>query len=95
MKKFFLILMLLFSVGVSAQDYVQEGTTFISTSNKQKSEPIPTRYTWKSGDKVYTIYLTQKGKAFIWKTSKKTGKQYKYYLPNEISEKLKREYLLA
>lgn len=36
-------------------------------------------YTDRSG-KVYPVYLSKKGKPFVFKISQKSGKQYRYYL---------------
>jgi len=39
---------------------------------------------------VYPIYLSSTGKAFIKKVSKKTGKEYKQYIP-EIGKQINPE----
>ena len=42
----------------------------------------PSGETYKATDgKVYTVYVGQRGGKYILKVSKKTGKEYKYYLP--------------
>lgn len=33
--------------------------------------------------KTYTVYVGARGGKYILKTSKKTGKEYKYYLPKK------------
>lgn len=74
----------------AAQKYIQSGTTFTQVNtNNSKSTATKTVYTWKIGNKSYPIYISSKGKAFIYKTSKKTGKEYKYYLPDEVAQKIK------
>lgn len=71
-------------------EVIQQGSTFSIKSNNIKIEPTKTNYTFKDSKGIeYPIYLTSKGKAFVYKTSKKTGKQYKYYLPKEIENKIK------
>lgn len=54
----------------------------------KKTSATKTVYTFKAfDDKVYPIYLSPKGKAFIIRVSKKAGKQYKQYLP-EVTKQL-------
>lgn len=49
---------------------------------------VKTQYVFKAKDgKEYPIYISKQGKAFIWRVSKKTGKQYKQYLP-EVTKQL-------
>lgn len=88
MKRFILIFVLAFttSMVVFANDsikVVRNGNTFEQVvSQKKSTEPTKTDYTYKdkSGN-VYPIYLSASGKAFIMRTSKKTGKEYRQYLP--------------
>lgn len=91
MKHFIIIMMaLIFSIGASAQSVKKEGNTFVQvTVQKEKQQPTKTKYTFKAKDgKEYPIYVSNKGKAFIVKVSKKTGKEYRQYLP-EVTEQLK------
>lgn len=75
------------SIGVLAQNVVRQGKTFIQSSTSGDS--IKTDYEYQNKDGVkYTIYLSSKGKAYVWMKSKKTGKLYKRYLP-KITEMLK------
>lgn len=85
-----LIVLTLWFLAVSngkAQNVVRNGNVFYEQKTITK-EPQKTGYIFhdKKGDK-YPIYLSSNGKAFIIKTSQKTGKQYRKYLP-EITEKL-------
>lgn len=43
---------------------------------------LKTKYTYedKKGQ-VYPVYLSKGGKAFIWRKSQKTGKDYRQYIP--------------
>lgn len=76
---------------IQAQDYTQRGTTFIQTSSKNSSsKATKTEYTWEKNDVKYPIYISSKGKAYIVKTSKKTGKEYKQYLPDTVAETIKK-----
>ena len=84
MKKLFIAAIMLFSLslGVQAQSVVREGNTFTQVSNKRESKETKTEFTYKdSKGNVYPVYLSSTGKAFIKKVSKKTGKEYKQYLP--------------
>lgn len=91
MKKLILcILLALFSINIHAE-VKREGDTF-KVEQTTKASDTKTKYTWedKEGNK-YPIYITKKGACYILKTSKKTGKEYKYYLPKEIQSQIKQE----
>lgn len=91
MKKFILCLLLtLFCVTTNAE-VKREGDTF-KVERTSKASDTQTKYTWedKEGNK-YPIYITKKGACYILRTSKKTGKEYKYYLPKDIQETIKKE----
>lgn len=91
MKKLILcILLALFCITVDAQ-VKREGDTF-KVEQTAKTSDTQTKYTWedKKGNK-YPIYITKKGACYVLRTSKKTGKEYKYYLPKDVQETIKRE----
>lgn len=96
MKKLIIAAMMLLGVnmGIAAQNVVKEGNTFTQVSNKkpaEKDEGTPTKYQYvDSKGKVYQVLLSKTGKAFIWRTSQKTGKAYKQYLP-EIGKQINPE----
>ena len=78
-----------------AQKCTLKGKTFeqvdSSKPSKQKDMGVKTQYTFKAKDgKEYPIYISKQGKAFIWRVSKKTGKQYKQYLP-EVTKQLQNQ----
>ena len=81
-----------FSIGTFAQNKVErKGNTFIEisdSSSMKRGEAKKTNMTYidKNG-KSYVIYISSKGKAFIKKVSKKTGKEYRQYLP-KVTEQL-------
>lgn len=70
------------------------GTTYVSSSSRgaSASKDIKTPYTWENGKdgKTYDLYLHQYTKGekagqwtvLVFKVSKKTGEEYKYYLPD-------------
>ena len=91
MKKIILcILLALFSINIHAE-VKREGNTF-KVEQTSKASDTQTKYTWedKEGNK-YPIFITKKGACYILRTSKKTGKEYKYYLPKDIQETIKKE----
>lgn len=84
-----ILMMLTFGLTTNAQNVVKEGNTFKSvTIKKESGKDTPTEYKYvDSKGEVYTVMLSSTGKAFIWKTSKKTGKAYKQYVP-EIGKQI-------
>jgi hypothetical protein len=90
MKKLIIAAMMLtLSIGATAQNVVKQGNVFTSVSNKKTAaKDSATAYQYAdSKGVVYKVMLSSTGKAFIWKTSKKTGKTYKEYLP-EIGKQI-------
>lgn len=85
MKKILILTFIVLLLGLCvsntfAQNVVLKGKTFIQDSPKQDS--VKTDYEYQDRDGVkHTIYLSPKGKAYYWATSKKTGKRYKRYMP--------------
>jgi hypothetical protein len=84
-------MMLAFSLVTNAQSVQRQGDTFTQVSNKggkSGGKETKTQYTFKDSKGVeYPIYLSSTGKAFIKKVSKKTGKEYKQYVP-EIGKQI-------
>lgn len=81
----------IFSLTMNAQKVERIGDTFIAkcdSSKTKKSEIKKTKYTYidKKG-RTYTVYASSTGKMFIIKTSRKSGKQYRQYIP-EITKQL-------
>ena len=63
---------------------IREGNVFKSNkvSNGRQSKETKTNYEYEdSKGETYPIYLSSTGKAFIKVISKKTGKEYRRYLP--------------
>jgi hypothetical protein len=93
MKKLIIAAIMLFSlnVGVQAQSVQRQGNNFTQVTNKggkSGGKETKTQYTFKdSKGNVYPVYLSASGKAFIKRISKKTGKEYKQYVP-EIGKQI-------
>ena len=84
---------LIFMVGATfAQKSVKrEGNVFIEQKDTAfVNNGTKTQYTYKTKDGVYPIYLSKNGKAYIVRVSKKSGKQYKQYLP-EVTKQIGKE----
>lgn len=95
MKNIIVFMFILFCTftTVTAQNYTQNGTTFVESKVSNKSNSIETKYTWQDREgKMHKIYLSKNGRAFIKATSKKTGNEYNKYLEESISIKLSKEY---
>ncbi len=97
MKKIILaaIMLLSLNMGIQAQSVERKGNNFTQVSNnksgKSSGKETKTQYTYTdSKGNVYPIYLSSTGKAFIKKVSKKTGKEYKQYMP-EIGKQINPE----
>lgn len=71
------------SMGMKAQSVQLKGKTFYAVKDSSsKNQSVKTDYVYvdKEGN-THPVYLSKNGKAYIIRTSKKTGKEYKQYLP--------------
>lgn len=88
---FIAFMCLLWAHDARGQSVVRNGKMFIQQSNSNKIEKDSatlTGYFYIDTKGVkYPIYMSSKGKCFIIRTSAKTGKQYKQYLP-EVTKQL-------
>ena len=76
----------------STGEVERNGNTFIASNKSSKINTQQTQYTWKdSKDNEYPIYISASGSCYVIKTSKKTGKEYKSYLPKEVSTEICKE----
>ena len=76
-----------------AQSVTRSGDNFTQVTNNKKSGPkeTKTKYTYTdSKGNTYPVWLSSSGKAFIKKVSKKTGKEYRQYVP-EIGKQINPE----
>ena len=95
MKKLLLLVALVMLMGapIFAQDVKRNGNTFeqVQSDKVTLKNDTKTKYTYKAKDgKEYPIYLSRNGKAFIVRVSKKSGREYKQYLP-QVTEQLSKE----
>lgn len=88
MKKVFLIILLLigFSITVSSKDYVSAKRQLVVYTDSTTND------TYTISDVKYPVFKSKYGAFYIWKTSKKTSKKYKYYLPKDIQIQMGRVY---
>lgn len=92
MKYIITLLVALLIGATSYSEVVRDGDTFKVEKTTSVNQDTKTKYTWedKEGNK-YPIYITKKGACYVIRVSKKTGKEYKYYLPKEVQEQIKKE----
>ena len=92
MKHLIIILALLLGSFTGYTEVTREGNTFKVEKTATTSSDTQTKYTWqdKEGNK-YPIYITKRGACYVLRVSKKTSKEYRYYLPKEIQEQIKKE----
>ena len=110
MRTLFITLVAIFSFAFcNAQEpqntsFDVETKTFTTVKSKTSSNDVLTEYKWKdSKGTEYPLYLHKYTKGenagkytcFVFRVSKNTGNEYKYYIPNgmEIAEQIKDEYI--
>lgn len=88
MKRVLSILILLvgLTVSVSAKDYVAPTRKSVEYTDSTTTD------TYTINKEKYNVYKSKSGAFYIWKTSKKTSKKYKYYLPKNIQIQMGRKY---
>ena len=95
MRKLIIAAIMLLALGVNnssiyAQSVTKNGNNFTQVTNNKKSgsKETKTQYTYTdSKGNTYHVWLSSGGKAFIKRISKKTGKEYKQYVP-EIGKQI-------
>ena len=89
--KYIIALLVMLTLSISSYAYVvKEGNVYVQKTTTVKEKETGVYYQDKDGIR-YIIYMSPKGSLYIKKISKKTGKEYKYYLPKDIQETIKRE----
>ena len=87
------IIALLVALSMSVASYagvVKEGNVYVQTTTTVKEQETGVYYQDKDGIQ-YIIYVSPKGSLYIKRISKKTNKEYKYYLPKDIQKQIKKE----
>lgn len=93
MKHIITLLVALIVSVASYADVVRNGnviTVTKTTTTVNESQSTGIYYQDKQGNQ-HLIYKSKKGKFYVIKTSSKTGKEYKYYLPQRLQEALQKE----
>ena len=92
MKSFITIIIaiLLGICNINAQSFTRNGDIFTQVNTKSdKNSATLTKFTWKdSKGKEYPIFITANGRCFVNKVSSKTGKEYKYYLKEDLAKEI-------
>ena len=84
------IIALLVALSMSVASYagvVKEGNVYVQTTKAEKETGV--YYKDKDGI-LYIIYVSPKGSLYIKRISKKTGMEYKYYLPKDVQKTIKK-----
>lgn len=91
MRKIFIILTIAFMAwNANAQTIVRDGKNFTQVTTQSQNQKSGFTFTDRDG-KVYDIYVGKTGSCYIIKTSKKTGKEYRKYLGEELSTQVCKE----
>ena len=105
-KTIFIFILCALALNVGAQtpekSLVRDGNTFVQSNTRPSASDTTTAYKWRdTKGNEYPIILhrytkgEKKGRttAYVIRTSKKTGKGYKYYLPDgeRIAEQILKE----
>lgn len=75
--------------GSAKKNYALNGNTIICIDSENISKGYKTDFTYEIKGTQYPIYTSPKGRCYILKTSKKTGKEYRQYLPKEADSLVK------
>lgn len=87
MKKAIILLLSLVAMEAAGQNVQQTPDGNFKALPRQEQELKPTGQTFTDNDgKVYPVYTTSRGSLFVIRTSKKTGKEYRYYLQTEAKK---------
>lgn len=94
-----ILMMLATATAWSQQSFTTQGNTYKPTQSVRSitaAKDTVTPYTYEVSGTKYPIIMGKTGSCYIIRTSKKTGKEYRQYLGEEISRdicsKMGREY---
>lgn len=80
-KSILLAVMLIFSINAFSQNVIiDKRGNYITTSKTSVPETNTGKTYTDSKGNVYPVFVTKKGKLYVIKVSKKTNKEYRYYL---------------
>lgn len=92
MKKLIVSIIMLASVFTASAgnpSYTKEGNTYKTEKVAKSSTEESTEFLWEdSKGNKYPIFIGPSGACYVHRISKKTGKQYKYYLGEDISKEI-------
>ena len=92
--KYIIALLVALSISVASYaDVVKEGNVYVQKTTTVKEKETGVYYQDKDGIR-YIIYVSPKGSLYIKKISKKTSREYKYYLPKEVQEAIRKELII-
>lgn len=79
-------------LSLSAQTFKE--SDFAKTKSKTEVyADTTTTIKWETKDgKTLNVYRSKSGALYVWRTSKKTGKLYRYYLPKDVQIAMGRKY---
>lgn len=84
MKTILFIIALVFTMNISAQTYKIVGDKLVKVETTTAKADEKTELTVTIKDVTYPVYESARGKFYIIRTSKNTGKKYKQYLKIEL-----------
>lgn len=87
-----LLFALLLMVGLSVTMSAEHFKAPTRNTSSEVFTDTTTTHTYEIKNEIYNVYKTKRGAFYIWKTSKNTGKKYKYYLPKDIQIAMGRKY---
>ena len=94
-KKALILVLFILLGGITAQgqEVIRKGNTFMQVSKKKQKETYKlTPYIYVTADGVkHPIYLSERGRYFIFRKKKKTGEEYRWSIPKEVQKQLEQK----
>lgn len=87
MKRLLIILVAI--IGVSLLCYAETFKAPIKERTSVEFTDSITGHSYEIKNETFEIFKTRTGSYYVWKTSKKSGKQYKSYLPKDIQNQIR------
>ena len=88
MKKILIMLIVaVMSINCVAQTYTVKGNTYSSVKKSSRVEGKKTTYLYTCPDGVdRPVYIREDGRCYCLRVSDTTGKEYKYFIPEDIAK---------